>query len=225
MQERPRERLIRFGVENISNEELLAILLKTGTKNTSAKEIAIDVLKEVETISNLSNIKKEHLTKIRGIGMTKAVELLAAIELGKRMYLMRENKLGIKYLSSKTIYEDNKYLFIDKKQELFYVLYLDSKNKLIERKLLFMGTLNRSIVHPREIFKNAYLYSAAGIVCLHNHPSGDLTPSNEDIFLTKHLIEIGRIQGIPVLDHIIISNLEYFSFHDNNLMICDEKDY
>ena len=122
------------------------------------------------------------------------------------------------YQNPETILEDNRYLFLGLKQEYFYVLYLDSKKKLIERKLLFMGTVDRSIVHPREVFKNAYLCSASSFICIHNHPSGDVMPSKADIEITKTLVEIGRIQGIDLIDHLILSDNNYFSFYENNLM-------
>ena len=137
---------------------------------------------------------------------------MAAIELGKRIFYNRK-ELKTNYDNSDAIYLDNRYLFNGKKQEYFYCLYLDNRNNLIERKLLFMGTINRSIVHPREIFKEAYLTSASKIVCIHNHPSGDVTPSVEDIRLTKSLIEIGKIQGITLTDHLIVSDNDYYSFY------------
>ncbi len=214
--ERPRERLINHGVMNLSNEELLAIILKTGTKNTNVKILAQNVLKQLKNINDLSSITKDHLMQIRGIGETKAIEILAAIELGKRVYQIKDSYNGIIYNNAQNIYDFNKYLFLNTQQECFYVLYLNNKNHLIERKLLFMGTVNRSIVHPREVFKNAYLLSACSIVCIHNHPSGDISPSQEDIFFTNSLIESGKVLGINVLDHIIFGNNEFYSFYDNN---------
>ena len=213
--ERPRERFLRVGKDNVSNEELLAILIKTGTKGSSVKDIANEILKKIEGLNNLENINIRTFMDIKGLGKVKAIELMAAIELGRRIFLEKEVKPNEKYLSPDVIYEGNKHLFINKKQEYFYCLYLDNKNKLIERKLLFMGTINRSVVHPREIFKEAYLLSASKFVCMHNHPSGDLTPSKEDIEFTKNLIAIGRMQGIPLMDHLIMSDKGYYSFYDN----------
>ena len=215
--ERPRERLALLGSENLSDIELLSILLKTGTKGANVSVVALNLLKSIESIENLKNIKKESLEKIEGIGFVKAVELLAAIELGKRIYLNTKRKDKIIYNNSKIIYDDNKYLFYGKNQECFYALYLNSKNELIERKLLFMGTLNKSIVHPREIFKEAYLLSASKIVCMHNHPSGDITPSKDDILLTNALKEIGVLQQIPVVDHIIFGDNCYYSFFEEEI--------
>ena len=212
--ERPRERLLKYGVENISNEELLAILIKTGTKKHSVKEIANLVLQKIETINNLENININTFNNIDGLGKIKTIELMASIELGRRIFILKEEKENCIYDNPKIIYQSNSSLFKGKNQEYFYCLYLDNRNKLIERKLLFMGTINRSIVHPREIFKEAYLTSASKIICMHNHPSGDITPSNEDIRLTKSLIEIGKLQGITVVDHLIIGDDNYYSFYD-----------
>ena len=220
LNDRPRERMINLGVEKISDEELLAIILKTGTKNKSVKELSKEVLEKIEKLNNLENLNYHYLGDIKGLGPVKKIEIMAAIELGRRIFLKKEEK-GIKYNSANIIYENNKHLFYNKKQEFFYCLYLDNKNKLIERKLLFMGTLNRSIVHPREIFREAYLLSASSFVCMHNHPSGDVTPSMEDVELTKSLISIGKIQGINLVDHLIMGNDNYYSFYqeDGDLFI------
>ena len=216
--ERPRERLMKYGVSSLSNEELLAILLKTGSKGVSAKDLAINILKKVGSISKLKDINMHTFDDIKGLGIVKKIELVVLVELGKRIYLENNSVRKIQYTNPEIIFNDNKYLFQGLKQEYFYVFYLDSKKNLIERKLLFMGTVDRSLVHPREVFKNAYLCSASGIVCMHNHPSGDLIPSKSDLEITKTLVEIGRIQGINVLDHLIVSDKNYFSFFDNNLM-------
>lgn len=214
--ERPRERLLKHGVEHLSNEELLAIILKSGTKDKSVRTLALEILKEIENIKQLSDITINRLTSIKGIGITKAIELISSIELGKRIYFDTEQIKKKKMTNPKDIFEYTKYLFQDKKQEYFYCLYFNSKQKLIEKKLLFMGTLNKSIVHPREVFKHAYLLSASSIICVHNHPSNDTTPSKEDILLTNALVEIGNLQNIPVLDHIIIGNYNYYSFSEHN---------
>ena len=211
--ERPRERLLTYGVENISNEELLAIILKTGTKKYSVKEMAGLVLKKIDSVNNLENININTFKDIDGLGIVKTIELMASIELGRRIFLLKQDGIKITYDSADVIYNEHRLLFKGKKQEYFYCLYLDNRNNLIERKLLFMGTINRSIVHPREIFKEAYLTSSSKIICMHNHPSGDVTPSMEDIRLTKSLIEIGKLQGINVLDHLIIGDDNYYSFY------------
>lgn len=216
---RPRERLLEYGVENLSNEELLAIILKTGSKTRSVKEVALDVLTLGEKMGNFMNLTKEQLLKIDGIGQTKALEIISVIELGKRIFLNPNQTKKLKFKNAKEIYEATKYLFLNKKQEYFYCLYLNNKNEVIERKLLFMGTINRSVVHPREIFKYAYLSSASSIVCMHNHPSGDITPSREDIRLTNALIELGKMNSIPIVDHIIVSDNNYYSFYEEGKII------
>lgn len=216
--ERPRERLIEYGSSSLSNEELLAVVLKQGTKNKSAKELGLDLINSVGSISNLDNITLEKLINIKGIGQAQALTLLASIELGRRIYLKTDYNKKYILSSSRKIYEYMKYLLVNKKQEYFYCLYVNSRKELIERKLLFMGTVNHSTVHPREIFKNAYLNSASGIICIHNHPSGDITPSKEDIFLTENLVKIGRINGIPVLDHLIVGNDNYYSMFDSGII-------
>lgn len=220
LQEKPRERMIKYGVENISNEDLLAITIKSGTKSFSSRHLASLILSQVKDISQLRNLNIATLTKIKGIGFVKAIELLAAIELGRRVYYEKNIKTSSKFNNPLTIYEYFKYKLSDVKQEHFYCLYLDNKKNLIDYKLLFMGTINISIIHPREIFKEAYLLSASSIICLHNHPSGNPMPSEEDIKITSNLVNIGKLLGIDVIDHIIIGSTEFYSFFENNKMIC-----
>lgn len=215
LNERPRERLINKGVEYLSNEELLAILLKTGTKDYSVKALANSILKQLDNINSLKDINLQSLIKIKGIGQVKACEILAAIELGKRLNEKITCINQIKVYSSDSIYEYYKDKLNDKKQEHFYCVYLDTKNHIIKDKLLFIGTINESLIHPREIFKEAYLLGASSVICVHNHPSGNANPSNNDILMTKQLQEVGKILGIKVLDHIIIGKDVYFSFNDN----------
>lgn len=217
--ERPREKVKEYGISNVTDKDLLSIILKTGTKNQNVSDLALTILTEYP-ITTFKDLNISMLTKIKGIGEVKAIELLAAIELGKRLNY-KQNISRKKLNNPKAIWEDTRYLFIDKKQELFYCLYFNEKQELIERKLLFMGTINRSVVHPREVFKEAYLHSASNIVCIHNHPSGDVMPSKEDINFTRNLVEIGRMQGIPVVDHLIVSDNSYYSFYenDNNFII------
>lgn len=212
--EKPRERLIMYGKENLSNEELISIILKTGTYNASVKTIASLILKKFVKIDNLKNATINKLSEISGIGKVKAIELLAAIELGRRVYYKSE-KTRIKLNTTSKVFEYFKDIFYNEKQENFYAVYLDTKSNLISFKLLFIGTINISVVHPREIFKYAFLESACSIIVMHNHPSGDVLPSNIDIELTNHLFEIGQIMGIKVVDHIIFSKDKYYSFYNN----------
>lgn len=214
--DRPRERLIMVGPTNISNEELIAILLKTGTIDSSAKTVATNILKEIGDIRNFQNINLEKLKKINGIGTAKACVILAAIELGRRINLSVDNLKELKINSTDLVYKYYHDILSDKKQEYFYCLFLDNKKKVITDKNLFIGTLSGSLVHPREIFKEACLNSAASIICVHNHPSGNVLPSNEDRALTKRLVNLGQIMGIPVIDHIIIGKHNYYSFFENN---------
>ncbi|MFA7689286.1 MAG: DNA repair protein RadC, partial [Bacilli bacterium] len=152
---------------------------------------------------------------IHGIGLVKAIELITALELGKRVFYNNEFKDKIKIRNAIDIYDLMKPILEGQKQEQFYCIYLDQKKYIIETKLIFIGSLNMSIVHPREVFKQAYLLSASSIICVHNHPSGITDPSNEDINITKKLTSTGNILGISVLDHIIIGN-DYYSFHEKN---------
>ena len=211
--ERPRERLIKYGADNLSNEELLSIIFRTGNKNESVKTISLNLLSKFKNISELKNATLNSLTSIKGIGTVKAITLLSALELGKRVYYEKDKENV--YLNSTTkIYEYFKDIFINESQENFYAIYLDAKSKLISYKLLFKGTINSSCVHPREVFKYAYLENAYSIIVMHNHPSGDVTPSFEDKKTTKSLMELGKLNAIPVLDHIIFGKDNYFSFYE-----------
>lgn len=213
--DRPRERLLQEGVSNLSNEELLAIILKTGGKDSSAKDLALSLLKKLGPISKLRNIHIEQLLKFKGIGPAKACELMAAIELSKRIRIDKEPIKGKKILNSDMVFDYYKHTFTDEEQECFYALYLNQQKKVICEKLLFKGTINYSVVHPREVFKEAYLTGATSFICIHNHPSGNVTPSKQDILLTKQLQEIGTIMGIVLDDHLIIGYQNYYSFFEN----------
>lgn len=215
--ERPRERLIKYGSEKLSNTELLSIVLKSGRIGESVTTLASEILNKCKKISNLKYMTSKELLSIKGIGEAKAAEILSTIELGKRIFVEKEISKKVILNSSKKIYEYNRHLFLNKKQEYFYCVYLNTNNEMIERRLLFMGTLNKSTVHPREIFKGAYLSSASSIICMHNHPSGNVTPSLDDKRITEALMEIGQLQQIPVLDHIIFANDKYYSFYENSI--------
>lgn len=216
--DKPRERLYNYGVDNLSNEELLAIILKTGTRKMNVKELSLKILETLGDIEKLKDIGINSLMKIDGIGKVKAIEIKAALELGRRVYEDKFNLEKVTLNSSNAIYTFFKDQLKDKKQEFFYCVYVDTKGNYIDKKCLFIGTINSSIVHPREVFKEAYLLSANGIVCVHNHPSGDSTPSKEDISITKKLKEISIIHGINFIDHIIIGYDNYFSFYENNML-------
>ena len=214
--DRPIERLINNGAEFLSDSEILAILIKTGTREKSAKSIADEILKKYKSLNELKNINLEQLTKIKGIGVTKAVSILAAFELSRRINNQIISLNETKITNSSLVFEYYKNKIGDKNQEYFYCLYLNTAKKVIKDKLLFIGTVNKSVVHPREIFKEAYLLSASGIICVHNHPAGSVFPSKEDINLTNKLVEIGELLGVKIIDHVIITNNNYYSFFENN---------
>lgn len=152
---------------------------------------------------------------IKGIGEVKAITLLAAIELGKRLSRKVPTLYNKKITSAELVYDYYNDKIGDKKQEYFYCLYLDNRKRIIKEKLLFIGTINYSVVHPREIFKEAYLVSASTFICVHNHPSGNAEPSKIDIDFTNQLVEVGNLLGIPLIDHVIIGVDKYFSFFEN----------
>lgn len=215
--DRPRERLIRQGAESLSNQELIAILLRTGTKNESVLVLANRVLSSFDKIQDLKNATVEEFMTVNGIGQAKAVQLLAAAELGKRIY--RKHSEGRYTIRSPE--DAAAYLMTDMSslsQEHFVVLFLNVKNEIMHKQTLFIGSLNSSIVHPRDIFREAVKRSAASIVCAHNHPSGNPSPSPEDIEVTKRLIEAGSIMGIELLDHIIIGDHKFISLKEKGYM-------
>ncbi|MDQ0208005.1 RadC family protein [Alkalicoccobacillus murimartini] len=211
--ERPRERLLHNGAAVLSNQEIIAILLRTGSKKESVIALAGKVLAHFDGLPLLKEATIEELCEIDGIGIAKAVELSAAIELGRRIHsLHTAEKYVIRSPEdvSNLVMEDMRFL----KQEHFVCLYLNTKNQVIFRHTVFIGSLNASIVHPREVFKEALRRSSASIICLHNHPSGDPTPSREDIDVTKRLYEAGRVLGIELLDHIIIGDRTFISLKE-----------
>lgn len=211
--ERPREKLKKYGVSFLTNEELLTILIGSGNKYNTARELSLKILSNIEEMSDLYDINYEKLASINGLGPSKVSIILAAIELSKRMG--KTELIDVKITSSDKVFSYFKQLFYTEMQECFYALYLDSSKKVIKIKLLFKGTLDHSLVHPRELFKEAYLLSASSIICVHNHPSGNISPSKEDKMLTSNLVRIGLLHGIPVVDHIIIGKDKYYSFFEN----------
>ena len=214
--DRPRERLIKYGSSNLSDSELLAIIIGSGTKNNSAKDLANLILSKCDGINNLSNLNYQRLIKIPGIKDSKACNILSLIEISKRMNTSVRDLNGIRLNNVEKVYEYYKDKLQDEKQECFYCVYLDSYKKVISDKLLFIGTVNFSMVHPREVFKEAYLVGASGIICVHNHPSGNVKPSNQDIEITNNLVSLGVIHGIKIIDHVIVCFDKYYSFLENN---------
>ncbi len=211
--ERPVERLLMYGAGSLSNEELLSILIKTGSKENSARDIATLILSNVS--DKLSDINYQKLSSIKGIGDTKSAVILAALELGRRANINVSTLNNLKITDASIVFDYYRNVFFNKKQECFYCVYLDSNKVVISEKLLFIGTLDYSLVHPREVFKEACSVSASSIICVHNHPSGNVIPSRNDIDITNKLIEIGNIVGIKVIDHVIVGDNKYYSFLEN----------
>ncbi|MBO8155929.1 MAG: DNA repair protein RadC [Bacillaceae bacterium] len=215
--DRPRERLMKLGPRAISNQELLSIILGSGTKNESVLLLAQRLLMHFEGLSLLKDASVEELTAIKGIGTAKAVNIIASIELGRRMhalkpsdsYVIRSPEDGADYVMEE---------MRDLKQEHFVALFLNTKNQVIHQQTIFIGSLNASIVHPREVFKEAVKRSAASIICAHNHPSGDPTPSQEDIHVTKRLAECGKVLGIELLDHLVIGDRKFVSLKEKGYL-------
>lgn len=211
--EKPRERMLEYGVENLSNVDLLSIILRNGVKDISVKEVAINILNNVESINDLSSLGVRELSNIKGVGPVKAITLLASIELGKRVSI-KETKANMSLSNKEKIHEVFKKFFINENQEKFLAIFLDNKKCLINYKILFIGTNNASIAHPREVFMEAIKANASAVVVMHNHPSGNVLPSEEDKNITEKLIQSGHMLGIPLLDHIITNGEEYYSFYD-----------
>lgn len=213
--DRPRERLLNNGGSSLNNEELLSIILGSGNRNKGVKDISNAVLEKIDCISDLKKLNYQDLIKIDGIGNAKACVLLSLIELSKRMNQSVISLNGLVFDSPDIIFDYYKDKFDSEMQENFCCVYLDSQKRIIADKILFKGTVDRSLVHPREIFKEAYLFSASSIICVHNHPSGIVEPSREDVFLTKMLKEVGDVMGIVINDHIIVGKDCYYSFFEN----------
>lgn len=210
-EDRPRERLEREGVHSLSNSELMAILLSSGTKNENAITVAYELLGK-EGIANMAGLSLKRLSKHKGIGKAKACRIIAAFELGKRCFasqldgeFIRNAEDAVK-MATPSLREQNK--------EVFIGLYVGTKNRLLKKEVISIGSLDKSIVHPREVFKPAIEEMSAGVVVLHNHPSGDPVPSEEDIETTRELKKAGELLGIPLLDHIIVGKNRYISMRE-----------
>ncbi|MEO0118544.1 MAG: DNA repair protein RadC [candidate division WOR-3 bacterium] len=213
--ERPREKLIEKGAENLKDEELLAILLRTGTREKNVLDLAKEILKK-HSKRKFLKLKFEDLIKIKGVDSAKACTILAAIELTKRILKVGEETLP-KIESIKDVIFQFSYLR-EKQREHLAALYLNARNEVVFKKHLFVGTLDSNICHPREIFKYALEKNAASVILVHNHPSGDPEPSKADLEITKRIQEAGKIMGIELLDHIIIAKNRIFSFKKSKLI-------
>lgn len=215
--DKPRERAIMQGVNSLSINELISIILSTGTRSKSVYEISSEILKMCSNLEGLNNITINELCTIEGLGKAKALKIISAIELGRRVAIAKK-KVGRKIESSRDVVDeliiDMKYL----KREEFRCVLLDNNNNIISIETISVGSLTSSIVHPREVFNRAIKKSAVSIILVHNHPSGNLTPSKDDIGITERLNKAGKILGIRILDHIIIGNTEYYSFREKNIV-------
>lgn len=214
---RPMEKLINQGVNELSNYELLAILIGSGTKKMNAIELSKHMLFEVFQEKQLLFASVEELMQISGIGISKATRILAGLELGRRLGML-DSYDKISYNSPDTVAEYFYHYYKHTSTEEFVILILDSKNKLIAIDTISIGTINSTIVHPREVFKSAIKRSANSIILVHNHPSGDPSPSQEDIMISKRLKEVGELIGIKVLDHIIVGTNKHLSLKEKNLI-------
>jgi len=203
---RPRERFQRLGANALSDAELLAIILQKGTIGENVIDMSNRLLSEYG-IENLSNLSLKELQKINGIGPAKAMQIKALFEFNKRHNLAK--KMGIPIKSAKDVFEYAVQRLPNSDKEQFMILHLDSKNRIIKDEIISIGILNASIVHPREIFKSAIKESANAIILTHNHPSGDPTPSEDDLEITRMIFQTGEIIGINVLDHVIIGDTHY----------------
>jgi DNA repair protein RadC len=208
--ERPRERLIRLGAEALSAQEILALILGRGVRGESVMVTAQKLLSKFGSLQGIADSSVEELSQVNGIGPAKAAQLKAAFDLGRRIEAAPRTGRGAVTSPEdvvKAVAGDLK----GKKREHFLALLLDTRNRLIRTATVSMGSLDSSIVHPREVFKEAIKASAASVIFVHNHPSGDPEPSHDDIELTRRLVEAGKLLGIVVLDHVIVGDGAYLS--------------
>lgn len=216
VEERPRERLEKYGAQSLSNAELLAILLRTGAAGHSALDLAGTILVRFRNLSEIAAAGIGELSQIKGMGLSKTVQLLAAFELGRRLHiseLSQSSRVSSPGDVAELVMPRLRFL----KQEHFLVIHLNTKNKILSEETISKGTLDSSLVHPREVFKTAVKNSSAALILVHNHPSGDPQPSNDDLNLTRRLKEAGEIMGIPILDHLIIGDNKFISLREEGL--------
>ncbi len=217
-QERPRERLLQQGGQHLSDTELLGILIGKGTKKKTAIDLARELLDHYESLENLFSRSPAELMKVKGIGSAKAATLSAAFQLVRRVQSQTHRGRPI-FKKAKDVADHYLPLVTDLRKEIFKVLLLSRGNRLIKEITLSEGTLDASLVHPREVFREALLESAAGVILLHNHPSGNPTPSEEDLRITRQLVEAGKVMGIKVYDHLILAGDDYRSLAEAGFIV------
>lgn len=214
--ERPRERLMMHGPSTLSDAQLLAIIIRNGREGRTAVDLGRELLERFGSLAGIEQAGTKEICAVEGIGPAKAAEIKAAIELGRRY--QRPNLAGATICSSQDVAAYYRPRMKDLKKEIFSCALLDIRNKIIRDEVVSVGSLSASIVHPRDTFKAAVRESAAAVIFIHNHPSGEIKPSQEDILLTRRLVQAGEVLGIQVLDHIIIGDGDHFSFKDNGMI-------
>ncbi|MCX6004383.1 MAG: DNA repair protein RadC [Chloroflexi bacterium] len=216
--ERPRERLTKHGIEALSTTEVLALILGSGIRGEPVMMTAQKLLNHFGNLQNIASASSKELCEVKGIGVAKAAQIKAAFELGRRIedpdYQLEGNKVSSPQEAVKSVQKELK----GKKKEHFYIICLNTRNRVVGKSSISIGNLDSSIVHPREVFKYAISSLASSVIFIHNHPSGDLEPSVEDINLTKRLCDAGELLGIPVLDHIIVNDNSFLSLKARNLI-------
>ncbi|MFH1610929.1 MAG: DNA repair protein RadC [Patescibacteria group bacterium] len=212
--DRPREKLVKYGPSKLCDSELLAIILGTGSKGVNVVELSKKILQKFNS-QKLADATFKDLKNTFGLGEAKACEIVACFELGKRLL---KGKKSVLILTPEEVFKELKDLRSNKKEH-FVIFYLDSRNQEIQREVISVGTLNANLVHPREVFESAIKNNTAQIIVAHNHPSGDTEPSEDDLMITKKLVEAGKILGIEIIDHIVVTKNEFFSFKERELII------
>lgn len=215
--ERPIERGMELGFDSLSNSELMGIIIGTGSREKSAVALSNDIIKSIDSISELSNVTLEELCDVKGIGRSKGAKIIAAVSLGQRIY-KSDIKTKLKITSPEDVYNAFTTEMSFLKREEFRVILLNTKNSVISTELISIGSLNSSIVHPREVFNKAIKKNSASVILIHNHPSGNPSPSKEDLVITRRLMNAGDIIGIKVIDHIIIGHGKFYSLKENDDM-------
>lgn len=215
--DRPREKLMEYGSEVLTNSELLALILSNGTKNKSAVDLGKELIQESDGLEKLSDFSIERLSQINGIGIAKATKIIAVFEIARRLRTIKidhSSKISTPKEAACLVMDEMK----NYKKEYFNIILLNTKNNVIKISNISIGSLNSSIVHPREVFAEAIKHSAASIILVHNHPSGDPKPSKEDVGITNRLVKTGEVIGISVIDHIIIGYDKYLSLKEEGII-------